>query len=150
MKLGKNAVITPHPGEAARLLGKTTEEILADRFAAARALAKKYGCTAVLKSDVSVICTIGEDGPEFMLNTVGSPALAKGGSGDALTGILAVLLTQTYPLEAAALACLWHGMAGLVGEEKFGQRELTTDQLISCLHEVLVLASRFCHNSFIY
>ncbi len=135
MKLGKKAVITPHPGEAARLLGKTAEEILADRLAAARTLAEKYDCTAVLKSDVSVICTIGEDGPEFMLNTVGSPALAKGGSGDALTGILAARFTQTFPLEAAAQACLWHGMAGIVGEEKYGRRELTTGQLIACLHE---------------
>jgi len=135
MKLGKNAVITPHPGEAARLLNRSAEEILADRFASAQALSEKYGCTAVLKSDVSVICSIGEDGPKFMLNTVGSPALAKGGSGDALTGILAVRLTQTYPLEAAAQACLWHGLAGVVGEEKYGQRELTTGQLISCLHE---------------
>ena len=135
MRLGKNAVITPHPGEAARLLDKTTEEILADRFAAVQALAERYGCTAVLKSDVSVICEIGEDGPEFMLNTVGSPALSKGGSGDALTGILAALLAQTHPLEAAAQACLWHGMAGIVGEKKYGQRELTTGQLIACLHE---------------
>ncbi|MBR3741935.1 MAG: NAD(P)H-hydrate dehydratase [Clostridia bacterium] len=135
MKLGKNAVITPHPGEAARLLNKNTEEILADRIAAAKALAEKYDCTAVLKSDVTVICSIREDGPQFRLNTVGSPALAKGGSGDALTGILAALFVQTSPLEAAALACLWHGMAGIVGEKKYGQRELTTDQLISCLHE---------------
>ena len=135
MKLGKNAVITPHPGEAARLLNKNTEEILADRIAAAKALAEKYDCTAVLKSDVTVICAITENDPEFRLNTVGSPALAKGGSGDALTGILAVLLVQSRPLEAAALACLWHGMAGIVGEKKHGQRELTTDQLISCLHE---------------
>ena len=144
MKLGKNAVITPHPGEAARLLGKTTEEILSDRFAAAQALSEKYGCTAVLKSDVSVICAIGEDGPKFMLNTVGSPALAKGGSGDALTGMLAALLWDydeetrsplPFSIHDVALACLWHGMAGVVGEEKFGQRELTTAQLISCLHE---------------
>ena len=103
-------------------------------MAAAQTLAEKYDCTAVLKSDVSVICKIGEDGPEYMLNTVGSPALAKGGSGDALTGILAARLAQTYPLEAAAQACLWHGMAGVVGEKRFGQRELTTGQLISCLH----------------
>ncbi len=135
MKLGKNAVITPHPGEAARLLNRSAEEILADRLTAAQALAEKYDCTAVLKSDVSVICSIGGDGPEFMLNTVGSPALAKGGSGDALTGILAARFTQTYPLEAAAQACLWHGMAALVGEKKYGQRELTTGQLIACLHE---------------
>ena len=134
MKLGKKAVITPHPGEAARLLGCAVEDILKDRLAAARALAEKYGCTAVLKSDVSVICAIGEDGPEYMLNAVGSPALAKGGSGDALTGILAARLAQTDPLQAAAQACLWHGMAGVAGEKQYGQRELTTDQLISCLH----------------
>lgn len=136
MKLGKNAVITPHPGEAARLLGWRMEKIMADRFAAAQALAEKYGCTAVLKSDVTVICTLGEKGPEFMLNPVGSPALAKGGSGDALTGIMAVRLHEEgICLDAAAGASLWHGMAGLIGEEKYGQRELTTDQLIGCLHE---------------
>ena len=134
MKLGKNAVITPHPGEAARLLHCGTADILKDRLAAARKLSEKFGCTAVLKSDISVICSIGEDGPEFMLNTVGSPALAKGGSGDALTGILAARFSQTFALEAAAQACLWHGMAGLVGEKRYGQRELTTGQLISCLH----------------
>ncbi|MBR4538315.1 MAG: NAD(P)H-hydrate dehydratase [Clostridia bacterium] len=144
MRLGKNAVIIPHPGEAARLLGKTAEEILADRFAAAQALAKQYDCTAALKSDVTVICKIDEDGPEFRLNTVGSPALAKGGSGDALTGILASLLWDydeetrsplPFSIHNVALACLWHGAAGLVGEKKYGQRELTTGQLIACLHE---------------
>ncbi len=135
MKLGKRAVITPHPGEAARLLGCTADQIMDDRLAAARKLAEQFDCTAVLKGDVTVICAIGEDGPEYRLNTIGTPALAKGGSGDALTGVLAALLHETYLLEAAALACLWHGMAGVVGEAKFGQRELTTDQLISCLHD---------------
>ncbi|MBQ7656701.1 MAG: NAD(P)H-hydrate dehydratase [Clostridia bacterium] len=138
MKLRENAVITPHPGEASRLLGWPMEKIMADRLETARALAEKYGCTAVLKSDVTVICKIEEGKPKYYLNTVGSPALAKGGSGDALTGILAALLHDLGPmetLEQSALACLWHGMAGVVGEEKYGQRELTTDQLISCLHE---------------
>ncbi len=137
MKLGEKAVITPHPGEAARLLGWRISEIMADRLKAARALAEKYECAAILKSDVSVIC--GTEGGElkYYLNTVGTPALAKGGSGDALTGILAAVLGDSgfSYLDAAALACLWHGMAGIVGEEKFGQRELTTDQLISCLHD---------------
>ena len=107
-----------------------------DRLKAARALTEKYECAAVLKSDVSVIC--GKEGGElkYYLNTVGTPALAKGGSGDALTGILAAVMGEDgFFLDDAALACLWHGMAGVVGEEKFGQRELTTDQLISCLHE---------------
>ncbi|MDO5325400.1 MAG: NAD(P)H-hydrate dehydratase [Clostridia bacterium] len=136
MKLGKNAVITPHPGEAARLLSWPMEQVLADKFKTARALAEKYACTAVLKGDVTVICRIDkEDGPVYRLNTVGSPALAKGGSGDALTGILAALLCDSFDIDDVALACLWHGMAGVVGEEKFGQRELTTEQLISCLHD---------------
>ena len=135
MKLGRNAVITPHPGEAARLLGWPMDEIMADRLKVAQALAEKYGCTAVLKSDVTVICAIEAGKPKYYLSTVGSPALAKGGSGDALTGILATLLHDSTPLDAAALACLWHGMAGVVGEEEYGQRELTTDQLVSCLHD---------------
>ena len=134
--LGKNAVITPHPGEAARLLSWDTARILADRPGAARALAEKYECTAVLKGDVTVICKAAAEGPVYRINPVGSPALAKGGSGDALTGILSALYAgENDPVEAAALACLWHGMAGICGEEAYGQRELTTEQLISCLHE---------------
>ncbi|MBR5109926.1 MAG: NAD(P)H-hydrate dehydratase [Clostridia bacterium] len=138
MKLGGNAVITPHPGEAAHLLGRPMDEIMADRLNTARALAEKYNCTAVLKSDATVICRVEDGQPKYYLNTVGSPALAKGGSGDALTGIVAVLLHDLGPMspfELTALACLWHGMAGVVGEEKYGRRELTTDQLISCLND---------------
>lgn len=138
MKLGGNAVITPHLGEAARLLGWPMDEIMADRLNAAQALAEKYGCTAALKSDVTVICGSEDGQPKYYLNTVGSPALAKGGSGDALTGIVAALLHDLGPMspfERTALACLWHGMAGIVGEKKYGRRELTTDQLIACLHD---------------
>ncbi len=137
-RLGPNAVITPHPGEAARLLQWPMDKIMGDRLAAAQALAEKYGCTAALKSDVTVVCGREEGRTAFYLNAVGSPALAKGGSGDALTGVLAALLHgvgRQRPHDLAALACLWHGMAGAVGEEQFGQRELTTDQLISCLHD---------------
>lgn len=135
IQLGKNTVVTPHIGEAARLLGTDTEAVLRDRLAAARSLTEKYGCAAVLKSDVTVICADTDRGPAYDLNAIGTPALAKGGSGDALTGMLAALLTgEDPPLQAAALACLWHGMAGLVGEEIYGQRELTTRQLIDCLH----------------
>ena len=136
MKLGKNAIITPHPGEAARLLGWRMEDVLRDRLLTARTLAETYGCTAVLKSDVTVICRVDEtDKPAYWLNTIGSPALAKGGSGDALTGILAALLHGRAPENASRLACLWHGMAGKVGERTYGERELTTSRLIDCLHE---------------
>jgi len=142
MKLGEKTVITPHIGEAARLLGADAEVILKDRLAAARKLTEKYGCVTVLKSDVSVICADIRQGQTCYLNAVGSPALAKGGSGDALTGILAAVMAGWKPIInpyqtglAAALSCLWHGMAGLTGEEIYGQRELTTEELIACLHD---------------
>ena len=131
MRLGPYAVITPHIGEAARLLGVPAADVLNDRLAAAQALAEKYGCTAVLKSDVTVICEIVDQKPRFILNPVGSPALAKGGSGDALAGILAALLAAGHD---PAMACLWHGMASMIGAKRYGEREMTTLQLISCLH----------------
>lgn len=134
MKLGEKAVMTPHPGEAARLLGIDLEAVLADRFAAAAALSEKFGCSVILKGDVTVIVHRSEAEMNYSLNVLGSPALAKGGSGDALAGILAALL-HTDAIDAEALACAWHGLAAMVGEERFGQRELTTDQLIACLHD---------------
>ncbi|MBR1586574.1 MAG: NAD(P)H-hydrate dehydratase [Clostridia bacterium] len=141
MSLGKNAVITPHPGEAARLLGWRIEEATRDKLLTARALAEKYGCTAVLKGDVTVICVMSGQTPYYWLNVTGSPALAKGGSGDALTGILAVCVHDALPLgsewdlaKSAARACLWHGLAAIAGAERYGERELTTAQLIDCLH----------------
>ena len=138
MKLGENAVITPHPGEAARLLNRTPDQVLEDPISAARMLQEKYGCCALLKGDVSIACGISSvtHRPHYEFNALGTPALAKGGSGDALAGILAVLLhTEGVSASTAALASAWHGMAGIVGESKFGQRELTTLQLIDCLHE---------------
>lgn len=136
IKLGKHAVITPHIGEAARLLERPRDAVMGDRLGAARALAEKFACTAVLKSDVTVICGKVEEEWFYTLNAVGTPALAKGGSGDVLTGILAALeCTAEGRRNAAAMACLWHGMAGIVGEEEYGQRELNADELIACLHK---------------
>ena len=140
MRLGSKAVITPHPGEAARLLSQSVDQVLTDKMVSARALAEKYGCTAVLKGDVTVVARIDEEGSlNYAFNAVGSPALAKGGSGDALTGILAAILPRDLNGQMdlisrfSALACLWHGMAGVIGAEKYGERELTTGQLIDCL-----------------
>lgn len=143
----KNTVLTPHPGEASRLLGESLQDVIADRFGAAARIAEQYGAAAVLKSDVTTIALpaeMPEPGletlsprpaahPRFFLNTVGSPALAKGGSGDVLCGMMAALMAQGC--FAPPLACLWHGMAGAEGEKKYGQLELTSEQVIACLHE---------------
>ena len=134
MALGGRAVITPHVGEAARLLGCDTAAILADPIAAAQALAKKYGCSAVLKSAVSVICAA--DG-SLAINAVEAPALAKGGSGDALAGILASLLGQGLPpMAAMQAACLWLSLAGRLAGQKYGVRGALTGEVIDCMGEV--------------
>jgi len=89
---GANRIITPHPGEAARLLGKVVAEVQADRPAAVRELSRRYGgCQVVLKGHQSLVGCL--EGPLF-LNPSGNPHLAQGGSGDVLAGWLAGLLAQ--------------------------------------------------------
>ena len=134
--LGEKAVITPHPGEAARLLGCSIGQVLEDRPLAAQKLCETYGCTVVLKSDVTVICRMDNGKPEHILNAAGTPAMAKGGSGDVLAGMLgAVLHREQDPLQAAGLSCLWHGLSGEAGEKRFGMQELTAETLIECFYE---------------
>ena len=131
--LGERAFITPHVGEAARLLGTSTTEVLADLPEAARRLSQKYACNVALKSAVTAICTA--DGQQA-LNVVGTPALAKGGSGDALAGILASLLGQGLtPLAAMQAACLWHGLAGRLAAARYGVRSALTGEVIDMLGE---------------
>lgn len=101
--------LTPHPAEAARLLGRSTQQIQADRPAAALELAQKFGAFTVLKGHGSIVAT--PDGNWF-INTGGNPGLATAGSGDVLTGILAALLAQHWPpLEATLGAVHLHGKA---------------------------------------
>lgn len=148
MKLNPaNVILTPHPGEAARLLGWEMSRVLENRLDAAAALSAQYGAAAVLKGDVTVIAVPPEmplpgleaaggtpaSAPRFFLNAVGSPALAKGGSGDVLCGMMAALRAQGC--FAPPLACLWHGMAAIAGQAKYGMLELSSEQLIACFHD---------------
>ena len=92
----------------------------------------KYGCNVVLKSAVTVMLTA--DGQQCALNAVGSPALAKGGSGDALAGILASLLGQGLPMfDAMRAACLWLGLAGIAAGKRCGVRAALTGDVIDSL-----------------
>ncbi len=103
-------VLTPHPGEAARLLDMESAAINADRVGAARTLAERSGAIVLLKGAGSVIAS--PDG-EVIVNPTGGPALGSGGTGDVLTGVVAGFLAQDLPaLEAAALAAWVHGQAG--------------------------------------
>jgi len=114
-KAGLPAVATPHPGEAARLIERTPSEIAARPLEAARELAERYpGVVFVLKGGPSVVAGEGK----LFVNTTGNPAMATGGMGDVLSGVIAALLAAGLrPLDAARLGVFWHGAAGdLVGK----------------------------------
>ena len=91
-----NTVLTPHPGEAARLLGCSVAQIQTDRPAAAQELAERYGCVAVLKGSGTLMAAPGR---EMLHNPTGNPGLARGGSGDVLAGMLAALLVIKQRME---------------------------------------------------
>jgi NAD(P)H-hydrate epimerase len=102
-------VLTPHPGEMARLTGRATAEVQADRLAAARALGAERGAVVVLKGARTV--TAEPDG-RVWINASGNPGLASGGTGDVLAGVIGGLLAQGYPVaEAARLGVFLHGWA---------------------------------------
>jgi NAD(P)H-hydrate epimerase len=103
-------VLTPHPGEMARLLGASVDGVQRDRIGAARKLASAASAVVVYKGPRSVIA--GPDGQVFV-NPTGGPGLATGGTGDVLAGALGALLAQGLsPLDAAALGAYLHGLAG--------------------------------------
>ena len=122
-------ILTPHPAEAARLLGVTTGKAQADRVAAARTIAKRYRCIAVLKGNGSVIA---EPGGKFWINPSGNPGMASAGMGDALAGIVAALCAQgAEPLQALLAGTYVHGAAAdaLVAAGS-GPRGITATEVI--------------------
>lgn len=110
------SVITPHPLEAARLLGTDSTAIQSDRLEAARQLAEKFHAIAVLKGSGTVICS---PNGKTVINPTGNPGLATAGTGDVLAGMTGSLLAQGWPAWEAALAAVWlHGKAADILEEK--------------------------------
>lgn len=133
-----DAVITPHPGEAARLLGETVAEVERDRVQAARRLAGRYACTVVLKGAGSVIAAPGEI-PAIV--DAGNPGMATGGMGDVLTGTIAALLAQGRPqglscFEAAVCGALLHAAAGDAAARDGGERGLLPSDLFPQLRRL--------------
>ena len=134
-QLAGDAVITPHPGEAARLLGCDTAAIAADRFQAVRELARRYGAVAVLKGAGSLIAA--PDG-RVAVCPWGNPGMASGGMGDLLTGIVAALLAQGCDAwRAACLGVGLHARAGDLAAERFGERGLLATDLLDPLRRLL-------------
>jgi ADP-dependent NAD(P)H-hydrate dehydratase / NAD(P)H-hydrate epimerase len=130
----KIRILTPHPGEMSRLLGKTTKEVQAERLKVAQELARNSRAVAVLKGDRTVIAF--PDG-ETWINPTGSPSMATGGTGDILTGMVAGLVAQ-FPRDlkrAVVAAVWWHGRAGEVGAAELGEKSLVATDLLDFLSQ---------------
>ena len=125
-------VITPHPGEMARLLGTTTDEIQTDRMGAARRAAEQFRSVVVLKG-AGTITTQPGDGL-CTINTTGNPGMASGGTGDVLTGMIAGLLAQHVaplsPYDAARLGVYLHGLAGDLAAAETGQMSMIAGDVL--------------------
>lgn len=123
-------VLTPHPGEASRLLMLTPAAIQADRKNAALQLARRFLAIAVLKGHRTVVA----DGKQLYVNTTGNPGMATGGSGDVLAGVIGALIGQKLaPYEAACLGVRIHGRAGDLAARAVGQVSLMATDLLAQL-----------------
>ncbi len=123
-------ILTPHPGEAARLLNVTTAEIQADRWQAVRLLQRRFGGVVVLKGAGTLICN---DTDPVALCDAGNPGMAAGGMGDVLTGVIAGLLAQGLsPWHAAAAGAYLHGRAGDAAAQQ-GERGMMAGDLLEPL-----------------
>jgi hydroxyethylthiazole kinase-like uncharacterized protein yjeF len=132
LKRRKNpTILTPHPGELARLTGRSISSISADPVAAARDTAAEFRAICVLKGSPSVIAS---PNGEVVVNPTGNSGLGTGGTGDVLTGVIGGLLAQqAAPFEAAYSGVYLHGLAGDLAADALGQRSLIAGDLLDFL-----------------
>ncbi len=133
MLRGANWVLTPHPGEAARLLGQDVQQVQADRFAAARALLEKYAGVCVLKGAGTLVAT--DEG--IGVCNAGNPGMASGGMGDVLSGIIGALIAQGLdcPVAAQLGVCL-HAQAADLAVKTVGERGLLASDLMPVIRRL--------------
>ncbi|MDB6162673.1 MAG: carbohydrate kinase, YjeF related protein, partial [Xanthomonadaceae bacterium] len=133
-QLPAQTVLTPHPGEAARLLDTSTQAVQANRFAAAAALVERFKCSVVLKGAGTIIAAPGR---VACVIDAGNPGMAVGGMGDLLTGVIAALRAQGLDgFDAACCGALLHSLAGDRAAEAGGQRGLLPTDLLAPLREL--------------
>ena len=127
-------IITPHPGEAARLLAVPKSQIQTSRFQAVRDIQAKYGGVAVLKGAGTLVC----DGDQVQLCDRGNAGMATAGSGDVLAGIIAALLAQgLVPMMAASQGVLLHATAGDMAAHEQSEQGLTASSITACIPQAI-------------
>jgi NAD(P)H-hydrate epimerase len=128
-------VLTPHPGEMAKLIGISSKEVQSQRIQHAREFAERYGVILVLKGSRTLIA---EPGGRVFVNPTGNPGMASGGTGDILTGMIGGLLAQGMdPLEAAKLGVYLHGLSGDLAKEEVGEVCLVATDLLRYLPQAI-------------
>lgn len=128
------AILTPHPGEAARLLGCSNQDVQADRFEAVAQLSQRFDCVVVLKGAGTLVAGPGET---TAVIGAGNPGMATGGMGDVLTGVIAALHAQALPaFRAAVFGALLHGAAGDAAARVDGERGLLPSDLFPHLRRL--------------
>ncbi len=134
--LNKNCVLTPHPGEAARLLGVSTQEIQANRLKSLVDLVAKFEATVVLKGAGTLV---GSPDGTIAISSAGGPVLATAGSGDVLAGIIGAMIAKGLDsFEAACAAVELHGVAGQLALDICGEHGLTATGLVSLIPQALL------------
>ncbi len=123
-------VLTPHPGEMARLINESVDYVQKNRIDVAKAFAKEYGAVVVLKGANTVI----SNGESVFINTTGNPGLAMGGTGDMLTGMIASFTAQGIePFAAACCAVYIHGLCGDITAKEISVRGMTVSDMLELL-----------------
>ncbi len=140
--LASPCIVTPHPGEMARLCDMSTDKVQKNREDIAAKFAKEHGCVVVLKGQKTIVAA--PDGDVFV-NPTGNSGMATGGTGDVLTGIIGALLAQGLPqLDAARLGVYTHGLAGDLAAAERTERGLIAGDVI----EKLPAAWRYIEGAF--
>jgi len=145
IKLPDGSIITPHPGEMARLMNTTISNIQKDRIGTAKEAVKKYKCVVVLKGRNTVIAEPDEKTGSIYINPTGGPALASGGTGDILTGFIGSFLAQGYgQTESAINGVYLHGLCGDIISVEKGEGLLSATDLIDVLPDACdIVRSRY-------
>ncbi|MBR2283363.1 MAG: NAD(P)H-hydrate dehydratase [Ruminococcus sp.] len=134
--LRKDVIITPHPGEMARLLSCDSKMINDNRIVVAEKYAEKFGVTVVLKGAGTLVC----NGRVTAANHTGNAGMSRGGTGDILAGIIGSVIAQGYlPYEGACAGVYLHGLAGDAAAEKLGQEAMLPRDIVSSLPDAFAL-----------
>ncbi len=131
VKRGRNTILTPHIGEASRLMGKPIREIMQDPIEAVRALADEFNCIVALKDALTLVA---EPHGNIFFNSTGNNGMSTAGSGDVLAGLIAGLSGQGMgAFEAACVGVYLHGLAGDAAAEKYGHYSMTAGDILKSI-----------------